>query len=135
MGSTEGSDEQQDLSDVDEVWLGDRSVSGEEFVEALNKVGEMQDVMRNIRDDLKMMDIGLDRDDAVALLWGRTTMNKTQIQSAFETMDAIIEEDPQDIAPRLLADKTSDLTIGDAAKVWDDLMELADKYGDNEADQ
>jgi len=119
-----------DISEVDTIWLGNSTeVSGEEFAEALTAVQQMQDQMRNVRDELKRMDIALDRTDAVNLLWGRTNLNKGQIEGAFDVMDAIVEEDPTDIAPRLMADKTSDLTISEAATVWDDLARLAEKYG------
>lgn len=119
-----------DMSEVGEVWLGGgHSVEGDEFVEALNAVEDLQDGLEGFRDELRDLSVGLDREDAVNLLWGRTNLNKTQIRATFEVMDAIIEEDPEDIAPRLLADQTSELTIQEAATVWDDLIELADKYG------
>lgn len=119
-----------DVSEVDEIWLGGAtSMPGEEFVEALNMVVEMQESLREFREEMDDMDIGLDRGDAIDLLWGRTALTKTQIQATFDVMDAIISEDPQDIAPRLMADKTSELTIAEAAEVWEDMVDLAEKYG------
>lgn len=126
----EGSDaDYDDLSEVDTVWLGSEEVSGEEFVAALDAVENMQHTVRNLKDELRRLDIGLDRTDAVNLLWGRTTLNKGEIESTFEVLDAIVEEDADDIAPRLLADKTSELSIAEAATVWDEIVTLAEKYG------
>lgn len=119
-----------DLSEVDEVWLGDQAMAGHDFVEALLAVKAMARHMEEFREELDDLQVGLDREDAVNLIWGRTSLNKTQIETTFEVMDAIIEEDPEDIAPRLLADQTSELTIAEAAEVWDDMMDLAEKYGE-----
>lgn len=120
-----------DLGDVDEVWLGgETSMPGEEFVEALEAVQEMQDAVRHLKDEMADMDVGLTRDDAVALVYGRNyNLSKSQVESAFEVMDVVVDAPLDDIAPRLMAGKTGDLTISEAAEVWDDLVNLAEKYG------
>lgn len=125
------SDEAQDLSEVEEVWLGNAaSMPGEEFVEALETVVAFQESLRELKSEFAALDVGLDRDDAMRLIYGRNSQfSLSQVEAAFEVMDAVIEEDPDDIAPRLMADQTSELTIAEAAEVWDDLVELATKYG------
>lgn len=134
MSEAEGSAE-YDIDDGDEVWLGDRAVAGDEFVEALETVHDFQESIRTLQDDLRKMNVGLDREDAVNLLWGRTSMNKSQILAAFEVFDAIVEEDPENVAPRLMADQSTELTISEAAEVFDDMVELADKYGTSDENE
>lgn len=121
--------EQPDLSEVDQVWLGSEEVAGEEFVQALEQVEALQYTMRNIADELAAMDIGLKREDAVNLLWGRTTLNKGQVRDTFRAMDIIIGSDADVMAERLLADQSSELTLEEAAVVWDELVDLAEEYG------
>lgn len=127
---TDESDEAHDLSGVDEVWLGDQSVPGEQFVEMLGLVTEFQSQLSAVRDELAELDTGLDREDTIRLLYGRPNgLRLQQVEATFEVMDTIIEEEPGDIAPRLLADQTSELTIAEAASVWRDMVELGEKYG------
>lgn len=141
---TNESDEapETDLSGVDEVWLGDQSVPGEQFVEMLGLVTEFQSQLDEVRAELANLDTGLDREDTIRLLYGRPNgLKLQQVEATFDVMDAIIDEEPGDIAPRLLADQTSELTIAEAAKVWADMVDLAGKYGqlnaqtDDDSDQ
>jgi myo-inositol-1-phosphate synthase len=118
-----------DLREVDSVWLGSEDIAGEEFVEALDAVRDVQASMRNVRDELRRLDVGLQREDAVDLLWGRTNLNKGQIEDAFRVMDIITQADPEEMAERLLADQSSRLTVDEAAAVWAELTELAEEYG------
>jgi hypothetical protein len=134
MGASESEGSDPDLSEVDTVWLGNEDVSGEAFVQALNTVQDVQESMQDLQQGLEDLSTGLDREDAVALIYGRNyDISKTQAKAAFDVMDVLIQAPPEDIAPRLMADKTSDLTIAEAAKVWDDVVELAEKYGTTEA--
>lgn len=130
MSEAEGSDEDWQPGEGDTVWLGDEDIAGEEFIEALNAVREVQQNMRDLQRSMEDLDTGLDREDAVALIYGRNyDLGKNQVEAAFDVMDVLIEAPPEDIAPRLMADKTSDLTISEAAEVWDEIVELEKKYG------
>lgn len=123
-----------------EVWLGSStSMDGGEFLEVMQTIKEFQHAISELQEEFGSLTIGLDRQDAEDLLYGKkSTFTRTQVTAAFEVMDAIIEEDPENIAPRLMADQTSELTISEAAEVWDELVGLAQKYGqdpDQDSDQ
>lgn len=120
----------EDLSEVEDVWIGDVSIAGEEFVEALNKFRDLQYTLEELKDDLRDMDVGLDREDAIRLIYARNhSINKSQVVDAFNAIDTIIEADPSELQERLLASKCGDLTLSEAAEVLDDIARLADKYG------
>ena len=130
-GEVEYQDEHPDLSEVNEVWIGSESVAGEEFVAALNAVQDFQKAIREVKDDLDEMNVGLDRDDAIALIYARNyDLQKGTVKKAFEVIDAFVEEDIEDVAPRIIADHGgTDITITEAAQVWDEIVTLAQKYG------
>lgn len=122
-----------DPHDVDEVWLGsgmDESIQGEQFVEALEAVEDVQEALREAQATLADMETGLDREDTIRLLKGRNLGTALDdIEAVFEAMEAVIEADPEEIAPRLIQSKASDLTIEEAAEIFGELTTLAEKYG------
>lgn len=122
--------DREDLEDLDEVWLGtDVSVEGEEFVEALNGVDRLARAMEEIQQELSDLNVGLDRDDAIRLIYARNhNMTISQVQGAFDAIDALVDGDPMEAGQRLLATK-SDLTIEECGEVLDEMGTLAEKYG------
>lgn len=124
------SSEGQDLSDVDEVWIGDISVAGEEFVEALEAVEQFQETVKELKSELDDMSVGLDREDAMKLIYARNyDLNKSEVEAAFEAVDAFIDEDLDDVAPRIINGEAAGVNLGEAAEVWGDMVRLAEKYG------
>lgn len=114
-----------------EVWLGSAtSIPGEQFIEALHTVREFQTALQTVQAELADMETGLDRDDSIRLIYGRNAgMSIGQVKAGFDILDTVINEDLSDIAPRLMADRTGNLTIAEAAEVWGDMVRLAEKYG------
>lgn len=128
--------EKTEIRDADDIWLGEQSVAGEEFVEALQAVRDVQDRLRDLKTSIEEMDTGLDRSDAIRLIYGRNSeLTLEQVNAAFEVLDTIVESDLRDIGPRLLSMESGrDLNIDEAAEVWSDIVELAGKYGAFEED-
>lgn len=129
-GEVHYQDEKPDLTDVDDVWINSESVPGEQFVEALDAVDDLQRQLRLVRDELQRLDTGLDRDDTIRLIKGRNLgWALDDIEAFFDTVDVIIESEPADIAPRLIHSKVSGMTIEEAAELFEDFVDLAEKYG------
>lgn len=131
MSTDEETAEFQDLSDVDEVWIsGSDAVTGEQFIKSLDAVMEIQDFLDQVSKELAELDTGLDRADTIRLLKGRNMgWALDDIEGFFDAVDDVIASDPQEIAPRLIQSKVSDMTIAEAAELFDDLVRLAEKYG------
>lgn len=115
----------------DDVWVGGGDkVDGEQFIEALNAVVELQESLDQFRGEIQALDTGLDREDTIRLMKGRNMgMSLGDIEAIFDAIDAVIESEPSDIVPRLIQSKVSDLTIEEAAEFFDEMVTLAEKYG------
>lgn len=120
-----------DLSQVDQVWLGSGdSVSGEQFVAALDALTDLQDSLEDIRDTLADMNTGLDQEDTIRLIKGRNPNTALgDIRAFFEAVNTVIDAEPSEIAPRLIASKAGNMTIEEAAELFAELVDLAEKYG------
>jgi len=114
-----------------DVWVGggDR-VDGEQFIEALDAVVELQDSLEQAQAEIRDLDTGLDREDTIRLMKGRNMgMALDDIEAFFDAIDTVIESEPSEIAPRLVQSKVADLTIEEAAEFFDEMVTLAEKYG------
>jgi hypothetical protein len=118
------------------VWLGSgTSVEGEEFLEALEAVENLQESVAALMESFEDMSMGLDKEDAKRLIYGRNSdLALRDVDAAFHALESIAEEEPEEFVPRMLEGQMTDLTLGEAAEVWGDLLELREKYGDTEDD-
>ena len=135
-GEVEYQDEKPDEDRADDEWDGDvwigggDKVDGEQFIEALEAVVELQDSLQQVRGEIEALDTGLDREDTIRLMKGRNLgMALDDIEAFFDAIDAVIESEPQEIAPRLIQSKVSGLTIEEAAEFFGEMVTLAEKYG------
>lgn len=120
-----------------DVWIsGGETVDGEQFIEAIDAVVRIQDALEDLQMDLADMDTGLDREDTIRLIKGRNMgMALGDIEAFFDAVDVIVESEPPEVAPRLISSKVSNMTIEEAAEVFDELVQLAEKYGSLQEDQ
>lgn len=133
MTETEYQDERPDspIGEETDVWVGGgESVEGEQFIEALDAVIDLQEALDEVRSEIAEIDTGLDREDTIRLIKGRNMgMALDDIESFFDAVDTIIESPPEEVAPRLIQSRVADLTIEEAAEFFDELVQLAEKYG------
>lgn len=114
-----------------EVWIsGGENLDGEQFIKALDAVVSLQDSLAEIQAEIESLDTGLDREDTIRLMKGRNLgMALGDIEAFFDAVEDVIEAEPNEIAPRLIQSKVSDLTIEEAAEFFDEVVTLAEKYG------
>lgn len=130
-GDVRYQDEKPDDGWEGDVWVGGGDkVDGEQFIEALDAVVELQDSLEQVREEISNLDTGLDREDTIRLMKGRNMgMALDDIEAFFDAIDTVIESEPSEIAPRLIQSKVSGLTIEEAAEFFDEMVTLAEKYG------
>lgn len=114
-----------------EVWIsGGENIDGEQFIKALDAVVDLQNSLQDVQAEIEALDTGLDREDTIRLMKGRNMgMALDDIEAFFEAAEAVINADPEEIAPRLIQSKVSGMTIAEAAEFFDEVVTLAEKYG------
>lgn len=130
-GEVEYQDEKPDDEWDGDVWIGGGDqVDGEQFIESMEAVVDLQESLEQVREEIAALDTGLDREDTIRLLKGRNMgMALDDIEAFFDAVDTVIDSEPQEIAPRLIQSKVSGLTIEEAAEFFDEMVTLAEKYG------
>lgn len=102
----------------------------EVFEDAMTAFDAALDAIETLQAEVATMDTPLSQADTVALLFGRrNSLNKTDIKTAFDTLDDVDGVSRKTLLRRVLADM-SDLNQSEAEAFIDELDRLQRRYGD-----
>lgn len=124
-----------DLDDPERVVLeGGERIDTDEFRAALLDLAEASRLVAKLADDIAALrETGLREDDIVALLWGRTTLNKSEVRAVLDALKDVggnldSTSGRRRLLKRLVADMSGE-GIQTTKAVFAELDDLRDRYG------
>lgn len=100
-----------------------------EFLRMLKSMDEATAVIRELQGEVAHLNTGLDEEDAIRLIYGRTQFSLLDIRNFFDTLDTIEGAGERKLLKRLLADLGND-RLEDADEFITEVERLRKKYGD-----
>lgn len=118
--------------DTETVWVGGNiEMERDAFVEALECIGDFRDAIETIQTELADLNTGLEREDAIRLIYARNhRLTLEQVEATFDAIDDVAAADPYEVGAVLLNRKTN-LTMEEVGQVLDDMGTLAEKYAED----
>lgn len=104
------------------------------FLERLRAVEKVENRLAELRDEVRDMNLGLDDEDVVRLLYGRPNgLNLKAIEAAFEGLEAVPDASDHELLRRLVS-AYGNTTLDDAEKFLAQVNGLRVQYGDLDAE-
>jgi len=111
-------------ADTDEAWE-----DATQFLQMLRTFDEATEAIQELQAEVAALNTGLDEEDAIRLIYGRTGFSLSDVRSFFGALDTIQGADERKLLKRLLADLGNDRLEG-ADEFLDEVERLRNKYGD-----
>jgi len=126
-------DGNDDVQLTEEVFLQDSTEGAwedaTEFLRMLRALDQGITVIEELQSEVASLNTGLDEEDAIRLIYGRTQFSLSDVRTFFDTLDTIQGADERKLLKRLLADLGNE-RLEDADEFLDEVERLRKKYGD-----
>lgn len=104
-------------------------MNAHEFVELLDSVERATTSIERIQREVENLNTGLEEEDCIRLIYGRTQFSLSDVRGFFDTLDTIEGANERKLLKRLLADLGNE-RLENADEFLEEVERLRKRYGD-----